>query len=457
MFEPINGMYITTADFQQWQDYVSPLIISHDKCTGNCSTCKKSKTKEGLKTKNITFVVTERCNLACTYCYECHKTGAKMTKEVAKQAVDFIFDKQKINDYYDFEECPAVILEFIGGEPLLEIDLMDYVVEYFKFRAFELNHPWAENYMISLTTNGILYNDPKVQNFLLKNKGKVSVGITIDGNKKLHDACRIFPDGSGSYDIVEKSIKTWLKTDSHPQTKITLCPQNVRFLNEALKNVWGLGIVGAFTNCVFEEGWTNEDAKTLYFQMKELANYLLLDENYKKYFCSLFDDFIGNKLVEDKNWCGGNGEMLAIAPDGRCFPCIRFMKYALSDPDRKEQPIGDIWNGLESKNENKWLNELKQITMSSQCQCNDNKKCLDCPIATGCALCTGYNYDKFGDPNHKATFICEMHQARVLANYYYWNKLYKKLNLDKKFNLNIPDEWALKIISKDELKMLKRL
>src|SRR3712207_3170723 len=127
-----------------------------------------------------------------------------MSKEVAKQAVDFIFDKEKINGYYDFEVSPAVIIEFIGGEPLLEIELMDYIVEYFKFKAFELNHPWAENYMISLTSNGILYNDEKVQEFLRKNPGKVSVGITIDGNKELHDSCRVFPDGSGSYDIVEK-------------------------------------------------------------------------------------------------------------------------------------------------------------------------------------------------------------------------------------------------------------
>lgn len=461
MINPKNGLYITSADFEQWQDFYSPLLESYDKCTGNCSTCKKQTYAEtedpDLKVKNITFVVTERCNLDCTYCYECHKTGARMSKEVAKQAVDFIFDKEKINGYYDFEVSPAVIIEFIGGEPLLEIELMDYIVEYFKFKAFELNHPWAENYMISLTSNGILYNDEKVQEFLRKNPGKVSVGITIDGNKELHDSCRVFPDGSGSYDIVEKSIKTWLKTDEHPQTKITLCPQNVSYLNAALKNVWGLGIIGAFTNCVFEEGWTTEDAKVLYKEMIELADYLLANENYKNYYCSLFDDSIGRKNEEDRNWCGGNGSMLAIAPDGRCFPCIRFMKYALSVPGRKERPIGDIWNGLESKEENEWLKELKKITMSSQCQHEDNKKCLDCPISTGCALCTGYNYDKFGDPNHKATYICVMHQARVLANCYYWNKLYKQLNLDKTFELNIPEEWALEIINKDEFNKLLNL
>ena len=147
--------------------------------------------------------------------------------------------------------------------------------------------------------------------------------------------------------------------------------------------------------------------------------------------------------------------MLAISPDGKCFPCIRFMKYSLNN--QKEQCIGDIYNGLESKEENEWLNKLKQVTMSSQCHHEDNKKCLTCSIATGCSLCTGYNYDKFGDPNHKATYICETHQARVMANSYYWNKLYKKLGLNKKFKFNIDKKWALNIVNKLEYENLLNL
>ena len=70
-------------------------------------------------------------------------------------------------------------------------------------------------------------------------------------------------------------------------------------------------------------------------------------------------------------------------------------------------------------------------------------------------MCTGYNYDRFGDPDHKATFICDMHRARVLANVYYWNKLYQHLGLEKSFDLNLDDETALRIVTADELKNLK--
>jgi uncharacterized protein len=451
---PKNKMYLTSQDFAQWSDYFGELISSdkrYDKkeC-GDCSICSSfcSSNESNIRTKNITFVVTEKCNLNCTYCYQTNKTGRRMTKEVAKQSVDFLFDKQKINGYYDFDDSVAVILEFIGGEPLLEIDLIDYIVEYFKFKAFEVGSPWATNYMISTSSNGVLCETKKVQNFIKRNLGRVSIGITIDGNKELHDKCRVFYDGNGSYDIVESSVKAWLKINSNAQTKITLAPENVMFLNDAIKNVWNLGLKGVFTNCVFEEGWKTGDATILYHQMIELADYLLEDNNYENYFCSLFDESIGKKNNEDKNWCGGNGEMLAIAPDGKCFPCIRFMGYSLNG--REEQPIGDIYKGLDKKEDNAWLNELSQITMSSQCTQEDNIKCLTCPIASGCALCTGYNYDKFGTPNHKATFICEMHQARVMANVHFFNTLYKKLGLLDKFELNISKEWALKIITEKE-------
>lgn len=442
--EPKNGLYLSTQDFPQWSDDIAPLLSDTNVCLSD---------EDDMLTKNITFVVTEACNLNCSYCYECHKTNNRMTKEVAKQAVDMLFDKNKINGYYNLDKTKAVVLEFIGGEPLIEIELMDYIVEYFKFRAFELNSPWASNYMISFTSNGVLFLNDKVQKFLNRNKGRVSASITIDGNKELHDSCRVFHNGEGSYDIVEKSIKFAVSKGLLNQTKITLCPENVMYLNDALKNVWSLGIQGAFTNCVYEEGWTTEDAKILYSQMKQLADYLLDDDNYKKYMCSLFDENIGGELTSNRNWCGGNGQMLAIGTDGKCFPCIRFMKYSLSTPGREEQPVGDVYEGLDKKEENPWLLKLKKVDMDSQSE----DKCKKCSVASGCSLCTGYNYDKFGTPNKRATFICEMHQARVLANSYYWNKLYNLLNIDKKFELNLEEDRALKIISKEEFDSLKVL
>lgn len=454
MIQLANNLYKSKEDFIEFQDQMGKILDSKDAvCGGDCKKCKS--TNNNIRVKNITFIVTEDCNLNCTYCYEKHKTKRKMSKEVAKKAVDFIFDKNLINGYYDIDNDEAVVIEFIGGEPLLEIDLMDYIVDYFKVKAFSLSHPWATNYMINITSNGILFNSPKVKQFFDKNDGHVSIGITIDGDKELHDACRVFPDGSGSYDIVEKAVVNWSKIDVSAQTKITLCPDNVMHLNKALQNVWSLGINGAATNCVFEKGWTVDDAKILYEEMIKLSDYLIEDNKFEKYYCSLFEETIGTTEDDDQNWCGGNGQMLAIGVDGKCFPCIRFAKYSLVN--REEQPIGDIWKGLDTRENNNWLDKLCSVTRTSQLCHEDNKKCLTCPISSGCSLCTAYNYDEFGDPNHKATYICDTHKARVLANVYHWNNLYKHLNLDKKFKCNVPKDWALEIISEGEYDRLLKL
>ena len=58
-----------------------------------------------------------------------------------------------------------MILDFIGGEPFLEIDLIDQICDYFKIKAFELNDEWYWNYRINVCTNGVNYNAEKIQNF----------------------------------------------------------------------------------------------------------------------------------------------------------------------------------------------------------------------------------------------------------------------------------------------------
>ena len=59
--------------------------------------------------------------------------------------------------------------------------------------------------------------------------------------------------------------------------------------------------------------------------------------------------------------------------------------------------------------------------------------------------------------DHRATYICEMHKARVLANVYFWNKKYQKHGENKVFRNNVPEAWALRIIDKNELEMLNKL
>lgn len=393
-----------------------------------------------LSVKTITLVVTESCNLACTYCYQCDKDFTKfMTKETAKEAIDMILDDSKMEGYINSKETPCVILEFIGGEPLLQIDLIDYVCDYFRYKAAILDHPWMKYHMFNITTNGVLFNSPKVQAFIKKNYGRLSFTITIDGDKDLHDACRIFPDGRGSYDVVSDAVSTAQTIFGSKTSKITLAPENIAYLSKAVKHLHSIGLTDLHANVVYENVWKpDRDAPIFYDQLMELADWIVDNKLYEASFLSLFDDTIGKPISpsENQNWCGGNGQMLAIGTDGRLFPCLRYMKYSLADKTLPEMEIGNIKKGIEPESENKFLQEINHITRRSQ----STDECFNCSVASGCAWCTAYNYDEFKTPNKRATYICEMHKTRSLVNYYYWNKVYKKEGMSDTHPLNLSEQ-----------------
>jgi len=142
--------------------------------------------------KSITFIVTKDCQLACKYCYLVVKnTKERMTWEVAKEAIDYILDREE-----DFRE-ESVIWDFIGGEPFLEIELIDKICDYLKTEMYRRGHHWFDSYRFSFSTNGINYHTEKVQQFIEKNRSHLSIGITIDGTKRKHDLNRIWKPAVG--------------------------------------------------------------------------------------------------------------------------------------------------------------------------------------------------------------------------------------------------------------------
>lgn len=153
--------------------------------------------------KEITFIVTKDCQLVCKYCYLVGKNSKeRMSFDTAKRAIDYV-----LNDKEQFNQND-VIWDFIGGEPFLEIDLIDQICDYIKVQLYEKNHKWFNSYRFSFSTNGINYHEKKVQNFILKNHEHLSIGITIDGTKTKHDLNRIYKNGRGSYEDVVKNIPT---------------------------------------------------------------------------------------------------------------------------------------------------------------------------------------------------------------------------------------------------------
>lgn len=175
--------------------------------------------KEG-SARVITFIVTKDCQLACKYCYLVGKNDKeRMSWETARKAIDYI-----LNHEYDFAE-ESVIWDFIGGEPFIEIDLIDRICDYIKKEMYVRNHHWFNSYRFSVSTNGINYGSEKVQSFIKKNINHLSIGISIDGTKRKHDLNRIWKDSfpeKGSYENVINNIPLWLSQFPDAGTKVTI-------------------------------------------------------------------------------------------------------------------------------------------------------------------------------------------------------------------------------------------
>ena len=413
------------------------------------------KPESGMATMEITFQVTDACSLACTYCYQIDKGTSIMPFETAKDFIDNLFDN-KYKGYVSLEEKPFIILDFIGGEPFLQPELIERICDYFYDKAIEEMSPWAEHSMISVCTNGVHWFEPAVQHFLNKYRNRLSISVTIDGNKELHDACRIFPDGRPSYDLAVAAAKDWMDKGGYMGSKITIAPANIQYMNDAILHMIDLGYKEINANTVYEKGWTIDHAKTFYWKLKEIADFFIDNDLVNSIYLSLFVDTLGRPKPEDDldTWCGGVGNaMLAIDPDGKLYPCLRYMKSSLGN-DQPPLSIGDVWKGIGNTPEDaQWIKCLACVTRRTE----SSDECFYCPIADGCAECSAYNYQINGTPDSRCTFICDMHKARCLANSYFWNKWYRKTNSKERFKIYCPEDWALEIIPKNEYQMLLAL
>lgn len=370
--------------------------------------------------KNITFIVTKDCQLACKYCYLVGKnTKERMPFEIARQAVDYILEREE-----EFRE-ESVIWDFIGGEPFLEIDLIDKICDYIKIDMYRRNHHWFDSYRFSFSTNGINYHETKVQNFINKNKEHLSIGITIDGTEMKHDLNRVYKlTDRGSYKDVARNIPLWLEQFPNAATKVTISSADIPFIKESVLHLYSLGIHEVNINCVFEPVWLQGDELLFEEQLMQLADAIIDGGYYQDYTCSFFTEHIGKPMdceLDNQNWCGA-GMMLAIDAAGNFYPCTRFAQYSLRN--KKAWIIGNVRDGID-KNKLRPFLTLDRCTQSTQ-------ECIDCEVASGCAWCQGENYDAADTPTiyQRSTAICKMHKARVHANNYYWNKLFRKLELE---------------------------
>ncbi len=144
---------------------------------------------------NMTAVLNLDCNFACTYCFEGGMKGKRyMSRETAGLLVKFIQDR-----FSGIKTSLSVT--FYGGEPLLSLDLIVFISEALKAFAAER----AAQYTFNMITNGSLFTRSVAERLIPL--GLRGAKITLDGPAEVHNRCRPFKSGAGSFDAVMKNIK----------------------------------------------------------------------------------------------------------------------------------------------------------------------------------------------------------------------------------------------------------
>lgn len=323
---------------------------------------------------NLTLLVTEDCNLKCRYCFEKNKRPVTMSFEVAKAAIE---------KYLTREEGPlAVSIDFCGGEPLLEFNLIKNLFEYFTTKG-----PWKKRFRFSLGTNGTIMTEEMKKWF--NEHPCFQLSISLDGTKEVHDYNR-----SGSYDVLIKNLNFFRKYDQ--TVKMTISAFTIPQLANCIIHIHELGMKPE-ANVVFEDIWgtPEERNKLLDIYAKELDR--LIDyylENPELYVPKLLAHRIealtsGNDYGLEEKYCGAGKYMCAVMPDGREYPCHRFT------------PLG-------SKTPIQQIDAAHKIIGPN--------KCIECGIRRLCHSCLGANFEINGSVDIRTTSHCEFLKIEVLAS-----------------------------------------
>jgi len=318
---------------------------------------------------SCTIDVTEACNLACTYCFTCGKTNKKLSLDMGKKIIDFFFEHADPNaDHYE--------ISFWGGEPLLEYALIKELIFYAKRKS--------DKVIFGGTTNGILFDEEKLE-FLGENKAKMMV--SVDGVKEVHDKYRIFPNGSGSWDLVIKKIKLALKYWPDLHIRFSLTPELAPKLYKAMLFFWEeLGVDWIAFSPVYECEWRDDDYKILEEEYIKILEYMR--KNPQKYCLHLSDP--GKGIWQDYP-CGAGRSYVGFSVDGYIYPCHRFHKYGEEHEEQnKKVRIGSIWEGFYPERQ-----KFLDYPVIRKHQCKDG---LGCDIYNFCAGgCYAVTFDFTGD------------------------------------------------------------
>lgn len=175
--------------------------------------------------KALCLHIAHDCNLACRYCFagegEYQGDRSLMSYEVGKKALDFLVANSGSRRNLE--------VDFFGGEPLLNFDVVKKLVAYGR----EIEKEKDKHFRFTLTTNGVLLNDDIIE---FANQEMDNIVLSIDGRKEVHNHMRPFKNGTGSYDFIIDKFKKVAESRNQQKYYVrgTFTHNNLDFVEDVL-------------------------------------------------------------------------------------------------------------------------------------------------------------------------------------------------------------------------------
>jgi len=284
--------------------------------------------------KAMCLHVAHDCNLRCAYCFastgDFEGSRCLMDVNTGKKAIDFLIEKS--GDRHNLE------LDFFGGEPLMNFQVVKEVVHYARGREKET----GKNFRFTITTNGILLND-EVIDFV--NQEMSNVVLSIDGRKEINDNMRPLAGGQGSYDLIVPKFQKLVSARGEKQYYVrgTFTKNNLDFANDVF-HLYDQGFTQISVEPVVSDGSLpyaigEEDIPAICNEYEHLAKRLLEAEAQGKainFFHFMIDLNGGPCVIKLLRGCGCGNEYVAVTPEGDIYPCHQFV-------GKKEWKLGSLY------------------------------------------------------------------------------------------------------------------
>lgn len=357
--------------------------------------------------KALCLHVAHDCNLRCNYCFasqgDFKGDRSLMRLDVGKRALEFLVKNS--GNRRNLE------VDFFGGEPLMNFELVKELVRYGRSLEAENN----KHFRFTITTNGVLLDDDKID-FI--NENMDNVVLSLDGRKEINDNMRKTISGEGSYDIIFPKFQKMVdkRGDKDYYIRGTFTSYNLDFSKDIIdfynKGFKKTSVEPVVTSPDKDYAIKEEDIETILKEYEKFSKeYIEIKKKDKDFlfFHFMIDLKQGPCLVKRAVGCGAGSEYMAVTPQGDLYPCHQFVG------DEKFK-IGDVFKGIENTEIRK---EFKEANVYNKSECRD---CWARFYCSGGCHANAYNFHK--DITKPYEIGCEMEKKRIecaisiLANLY---------------------------------------